>query len=47
MLIFYDCFNNFSASKDSHPIIHSDRGCSYRWPGWIERMNKAGPIRSM
>ena len=20
----------------SHPIIHSDRGCHYRWPGWIE-----------
>ena len=33
--------------KDSHPIIHSDRGCHYRWPGWIERMNRAGFIRSM
>ena len=30
-----------------HPIIHSDRGCHYRWPGWIERMNNAGFIRSM
>ena len=18
-----------------HPVIHSDRGCHYRWPGWI------------
>ena len=31
----------------AHPIIHTDRGCHYRWPGWIERMNKAGPVRSM
>lgn len=22
----------------SKPIIHTDRGCHYRWPGWIERM---------
>lgn len=29
------------------PIVHSDRGCHYRWPGWIERMNKAKLIRSM
>ena len=30
-----------------HPIIHSDRGCHYRWRGWIERMEKAGLERSM
>ena len=30
-----------------HPIVHSDRGCHYRWPGWIERMEKAGLTRSM
>ena len=30
-----------------HPIIHSDRGCHYRWPGWIERMEAAGLTRSM
>ena len=30
-----------------HPIIHSDRGSHYRWPGWIERMDCAGLIRSM
>lgn len=30
-----------------HPIIHSDRGAHYRWPGWIERMNEAKLIRSM
>jgi transposase InsO family protein len=30
-----------------HPIVHSDRGCHYRWPGWIERMDIAGLTRSM
>lgn len=30
-----------------HPIIHSDRGGHYRWPGWIARMEKAGLTRSM
>lgn len=29
------------------PIIHGDRGCHYRWPGWIERMEKVGLNRSM
>lgn len=24
--------------EEEHPIIHSDRGCHYRWPGWISRM---------
>ena len=33
--------------RDMHPIVHSDRGCHYRWPGWIERMDDAGLIRSM
>lgn len=32
---------------DEHPIVHSDRGCHYRWPGWIERMEKAHLYRSM
>ena len=27
--------------------MHTDRGCHYRWPGWIEKMEKAGLIRSM
>ena len=30
-----------------HPVIHSDRGCHYRWPGWIKRMDQAGLTRSM
>ena len=29
------------------PIIHSDRGGHYRWPGWLERIEKSGLIRSM
>jgi transposase InsO family protein/transposase-like protein len=33
--------------ENEHPLIHSDRGCHYRWPGWIERMEKAGLKRSM
>lgn len=23
------------------PVLHSDRGCHYRWPGWIDRTEKA------
>lgn len=30
-----------------HPLVHTDRGCHYRWPGWIERMQAAGLTRSM
>lgn len=30
-----------------HPLIHTDRGCHYRWPGWISRMSNAGLQRSM
>ena len=33
--------------EGEHPIVHSDRGCHYRWPGWIDRMEKAGLTRSM
>jgi putative transposase len=29
------------------PVVHSDRGSHYRWPGWIERMTNAGLTRSM
>lgn len=34
-------------NENEHPIIHSDRGSHYRWPGWIDRMNEAGLTRSM
>ncbi|WP_421621849.1 IS3 family transposase [Alkalilimnicola ehrlichii] len=29
------------------PIIHSDRGAHYRWPGWLARIQAVGLIRSM
>lgn len=32
---------------DEKPLVHSERGAHYRWPGWIERMDKAGLTRSM
>lgn len=32
---------------DEKPIIHSDRGCHYRWPEWIKLVEKAGLTRSM
>lgn len=34
-------------NDSEHPIVHTDRGCHYRWPGWIERMEEAGLTRSM
>ena len=30
-----------------HPIVHTDRGCHYRWPGWSSRMDAAYLHRSM
>lgn len=33
--------------EDEKPLVHSDRGAHYRWPGWIERMEAAGLTRSM
>ena len=32
---------------DARPVIHTDRGCHYRWPGWIARMQAHGWTRSM
>lgn len=29
------------------PIVHSDRGGHYRWPGWLSIMEEHGLIRSM
>ncbi len=34
-------------NEEEKPVIHSDRGAHYRWPGWIERMEAAGLTRSM
>lgn len=33
--------------EDEHLILHSDRGGHYCWPGWIERIERAGLQRSM
>jgi len=30
-----------------HPVVHTDRGCHYRWPDWIKKMTDAGLTRSM
>ena len=32
---------------DEKPIVHSDRGCHYRWPEWIKIMEESGLTRSM
>lgn len=34
-------------SEGENPVIHSDRGCHYRWPGWISRVDNADLLRSM
>ncbi len=34
-------------TESERPTVHSDRGAHYRWPGWIERMEKAELTRSM
>ena len=40
-----DAFGTLLPSE--HPLEHTDRGCHYRWTGWIERMQAAGLTRSM
>jgi len=32
---------------NERPIVHSDRGAHYRWPGWLSRIGDAKLIRSM
>lgn len=34
-------------NDNAHPLVHTDRGCHYRWPGWISKMENAGLQRSM
>src|SRR5690606_25565634 len=29
------------------PVLHTDRGAHYRWPGWLQRVEAAGLVRSM
>lgn len=33
--------------EGAKPLVHSDRGCHYRWPGWLELMERYGLMRSM
>ncbi len=35
------------ADSEVRPIVHSDRGGHYRWPGWLERIDAAKLVRSM
>ncbi|NMF91649.1 IS3 family transposase [Aromatoleum petrolei] len=35
------------AESPDRPVVHSDRGAHYRWPGWLSRMHKADLTRSM
>lgn len=34
-------------NTSEHPMVHSDRGCHYRWPDWIGIMEAAELTRSM
>ena len=34
-------------STSEQPLVHTDRGCHYRWAGWIKRMEAAELTRSM
>lgn len=34
-------------SERQSPLIHSDRGAHYRWPGWLSRIEDANLLRSM
>ena len=35
------------SASGSRPVVHSDRGGHYRWPGWLSRTDAAKLIRSM
>jgi transposase InsO family protein/transposase-like protein len=35
------------AASSDRPVVHSDRGGHYRWPGWLSRMSDAKLVRSM
>ena len=32
--------------EGARPLVHSDRGCHYRWPGWLDLMERYGLTRS-
>lgn len=35
------------AASIDRPLVHSDRGGHYRWPGWLTRTTEAKLVRSM
>src|SRR3954452_21793370 len=35
------------ADSENRPVVHSDRGAHYRWPGWLTRIGNAKLIHSM
>ena len=35
------------AGSGERPVVHSDRGAHYRWPGWMTRIADAKLVRSM
>jgi len=35
------------AAKGARPVVHSDRGGHYCWPGWLSRIEQANLVRSM
>lgn len=35
------------AASGERPMVHSDRGGHYRWPGWLTRITEAKLVRSM
>jgi len=35
------------AVSSERPVVHSDRGGHYRWPGWLSRISDAKLVRSM
>lgn len=35
------------AASGDRPMVHSDRGGHYRWPGWLTRITEAKLVRSM
>jgi len=34
-------------ASGNRPVVHSDRGGHYRWPGWLSRIAEAKLVRSM
>ena len=35
------------AASNHRPVVYSDRGAHYRWPGWLSRIANAKLVRSM